>query len=89
MTDELDLEPLTLRQKVANKTFNKTLDRGLSAVNAVALGIIGYGAIKEAFDALTGTNPFGAGTFVVSLAIGIGLEALIAYPTLKLTRRED
>ena len=82
-------EPLTLRQKIENKRFNKALDRVLNGFNAVSLGIIGYGAIKEAFDAIDGSDVFGAGTFIVSLLIGFGVQALIAYVTLTLTRRED
>ena len=51
-------EPLTLRQKIENKRFNKALDRMLNTLSAISLGVIGYGAIKETFDALDGSDTF-------------------------------
>ena len=86
---EPDLQPLTLRQKVENKRFNKTWDRILGGLNAVSLGILGYGGIKEAFDAIAGDDAFGALTFTASIVIGVGMQIGIAYLSHTRTKRED
>ena len=36
-----DLAPLTLREKVRNKAYNKGLDRRLNFYTAIMLGLIG------------------------------------------------
>ena len=87
--DQGGLQPLTLRQKVENRRFNKVLERGLGAVNALALGVLGYGGVKEALDALAGRSELNLSTLVVSILVGVGLEAAIAYFTWTFTRRED
>ena len=88
--DEIEeLQPLTLRQKIENKRFNKTWDRILGVLNAVSLGILGYGGIKEAFDAFAGTDAFSTLTFATSIAIGVGMQVGIAYLSNTRTKRED
>ena len=87
--DQSDLHPLTLRQKVENKRFNKTLDRILGVWNALALGILGYGVVKEGLDAIADRAAFDPVLLLVSLIVGVGIEVGIAYVTFKLSKRED
>ena len=86
--EEGDLTPLTLRQKVENKRFNRTLDRIVGALNALALGVLGYGVVKEALDAVAG-DAFDPVLFAMSAVIGICIEIGIAYVTFVMTKRED
>ena len=87
--DQGDLQPLTLRQKVENKRFNKTFDRLITVINALALGVLGYGVVKEALDAVAERSPFDTPLFLLSLVMGVGLELVVAYLTFRLTKRED
>ena len=78
-----------MRQKVENKRFNKALDRVLGAVNALALGILGYGSVKEALDGIAGSDPFDLLLFGLGAGIGFAMLAAVTYVTYQLTRRED
>ena len=83
-----ELEPLTLRQKVANKRYNRGLDAVVTPFKAAGLGVLGYGAIKPAIDAANG-EPFPIPTFVLSLVVALVISGGAIYVQTALTRRED
>lgn len=83
-----DLEPLTLRQKVANKRFNKQFDNIVSPVRTIGLGVIGYGAVKPLIDATAGGD-FPFETFLFSLLVGVALIGGVTYFQNKLLKREE
>ena len=84
-----DLPPLTLREKVRNKAYNRQLDRRLNFYTALVLGFIGVGTVRELFEFINGNDEFNALVLLGSLAIGIGAFEIVAYVSKKLTRRED
>lgn len=83
-----DLPPLSLRQKFGNKRFNKSVDRVSNAVTAVALGIVGYGAVKPTIDYFD-SGQLAIAVVLVNAAVGIAVLAAITYVSFTLTRRED
>lgn len=83
-----DLEPLTLRQKVANKLFNKRLDNTVMPFKTLGLGILGYGAVKPTMDAASGAA-FPLGAFAFSLVVGVALLAGATYVQNTMMERED
>ena len=83
-----DLVPLTLREKVRNRAFNKALDRRLNFYTAIMLGLIGVGAVREVFQFFDG-EAFTLWVFLVSLSVGLGVFEIIAYVGKRQTRRED
>lgn len=83
-----DLEPLTLRQKVANKRLNKRIDNIVAPFKAAGLGIVGYGAIKPAIDAANGET-FPLVAFVLSLIGGVVVTSAAIYVQNRTIKRED
>lgn len=83
-----DLAPLTLREKVTNKAYNRGLDRRLNFYTALMLGLIGVGAVRELFQFFEGEE-FNGWTFTISLTFGLGVFELIAYVSKRATRREE